>query len=398
MIAKPLRVALCADFPEERWPSMDRVAATLLDGLRVNHAETIEVRAVVPPFARRAMRLSGRDTGPAYTVDRFLNRLWDYPRHVARLVADYDVFHIVDSSYAHLAHRLPASRTVVTCYDLDTFRSLLQPGEEPRSPLFKAMTRHVLSGLRRAARVTCATSAIRDEILSRQLLVPGRVSVVPLGVSPAFSSRPDPDADRAAAALLGLAPGATMLLHVGSTVGRKRIDVLLEIVGRLRAETPGLRLVRVGSPFTNDQRRLAQTLGLTETVVALDGVDDRTLAAVYRRAALVLLPSDREGFGFALVEAMACGTPVVASDLDVLREVGGAAAEYCPPGDAPQWVRRIVELLHVRRHDPDRWQARIDGGIAQARRFSWTRFAASLVQLYGEVAAEAGRLRAQSSS
>ena len=62
-------------------------------------------------------------------------------------------------------------------------------------------------------------------------------------------------------------------------------------------------------------------------------LDRDELADLYRRAALVLLPSDREGFGLPVVEAMACGTPVVASDIPALREIGGDAAAYCAPGD-----------------------------------------------------------------
>ena len=62
-------------------------------------------------------------------------------------------------------------------------------------------------------------------------------------------------------------------------------------------------------------------------------LDRATLAAVYRRSALVLLPSEREGFGLPVLEALACGTPVVASDIDALREVGGDAVRYCPAED-----------------------------------------------------------------
>src|SRR5260370_23004701 len=68
------------------------------------------------------------------------------------------------------------------------------------------------------------------------------------------------------------------------------------------------------------------------------------MAAAYRRASCVLLPSDSEGFGLPLLEAMACGTPVVASDLAVLREVGGGAACYSPVGDIDAWLNIIVRV------------------------------------------------------
>jgi glycosyltransferase involved in cell wall biosynthesis len=145
----------------------------------------------------------------------------------------------------------------------------------------------------------------------------------------------------------------------------------------------------VGGPFTLDQRRLAYQLGIEDYMAVLDFLDDRALAAMYRRAALVLLPSDREGFGLPIVEAMACGTPVVASDLPVLREVGGSAGEYCAPGAVAPWSARVEELLGERRQSPVRWQARVDAGLERAGRFSWSQFAARLAAVYHEVAAHA---------
>jgi len=368
---------------------MDRVAARLVEYLRRNHQDEICVTPVVPPFVRRATRLSRRAAGCVYTVDRLANRLWDYPCHVAKLAGDYDVFHIVDHSYAQLVHRLPANRTVVTCHDLDTFRSLLHPDDERRSIPFNAMMRHVLAGLRRAARVTCDTAVVADELIARQLASPERVVVAPVAVGPEFSSQVDVDADRAAARLAGCSPETTVLLHVGSTIPRKRIDLLLRMFRELRDRIPRLRLVRVGGPFTLDQRRLVQQLGIEDDIAVLDFLDDRTLAAMYRRAALVLLPSDREGFGLPVVEAMACGTPVVASDLPVLREVGGSAAEYCAPGAVAPWSTRVAELLNERWQSPVRWQTRIEAGLERAGCFSWSQFAARLAAVYHQVAAEA---------
>ena len=369
---------------------MDRIAARLDQYLRRNHGDAIEVTQVVPRFARRAMRVSRRAAGRAYTIDRIVNRLWDYPRAVANLAGDYDVFHIVDHSYAQLVHRLPAGRSVVTCHDLDTFRSLLHPEEERRSQLYNVMMGHVLAGLRRAARVTCDTAAVRDELLARRLVSPDRMVVAPVAVGPEFSSCPDVEADRAAVRLVAAPPDRTVLLHVGSTIPRKRLDVLLKIFAELCVVRPDLRLVRVGGPFTREQSRLARDLGIEDRIAVLDFLDDRTLAAVYRRAAIVLLPSDREGFGLPVVEAMASGTPVVASDIAVLREVGGSAVEYCPPGAVVSWRERVEALLNERQQSPEHWLARVEAGRARSRCFSWSQFAACLAGVYAEVAAAAG--------
>ena len=379
-----VRVAVCADFREEAWPSMNRVADGLLASLSRDHAAKIIAAPVCPPFRRRATRLwPGQLT---MNIDRGLNRLVDYPRHVRTLGAAFDVFHVVDHSYSQLVHRLPPARTVVTCHDLDTFRSILQPAEDPRSPVFKAMARQILSGLQRAACVTCDSAAVRNELLSRGLVPAERVVVAPVGVSDAFRPDADPEPDRQAARLVASPPGAVEILHVGSSVDRKRIGAVLRCVADARQAAGGIHLVRVGGPFTPEQQALARDLGVLERISVLPPLDDRTLAAVYRRASVLVLPSEREGFGLPVVEALACGTPVVASDLAVLREIGGPAAEFCPPGDREAWAMAVMGLIRERLEQPGVSAARRARGIAWARRFTWTRFADQLAAIYLELA------------
>ena len=113
----------------------------------------------------------------------------------------------------------------------------------------------------------------------------------------------------------------------------------------------------------------------------------KVLASVYRRANLMLLPSEREGFGLPLAEAMACGTPVVASDLPVLREIGGDAAEYCAVGDISGWADTIARLFRERETDPEAWQRRRAVGIHRASRFTWAEYARRMAAIYSELLA-----------
>jgi glycosyltransferase involved in cell wall biosynthesis len=160
----------------------------------------------------------------------------------------------------------------------------------------------------------------------------------------------------------------------------------LNVVAALRRTHRNVRLVRVGGPFSASQQAQVRDLGLTDAIVVLPMLDRATLAAVYRRCALLLMPSEREGFGLPVLEALACGTPVVASDVDALREVGGFAVSYCPIDDVDAWHRTVARLIDERASNPAQWKLRRDSGIRRAAAFSWSRYAHDVVQIYARVA------------
>jgi len=385
-MVKRLRVAILADYLEEEWPSMDLVADMLYEHLRREHASTVEATLVRPPMPRRLTRLPlVAAPAKASILDRALARQWDYPRALGAIRGRFDVYHVVDHTYAHLVHALPADRTVVTCHDVDAFRSILQPEDEQRSAPYRWMSARILAGLRLAAHVPCDSESTRDALVSLAGFPQDRLSVIANGTDTARWQDTDALADLEAARLLGPRQGVE-LLHVGSTIPRKRIDILLDVFAAVKAERKDARLIRVGGPFTAEQRVRARELGILDAVVVLPFVDRATLAAVYRRAALTLLPSEREGFGLPLVESLASGTPMVATDIPVLRELGGDAVSYCPLEDIVQWAIAILALLAERERLPERWRLRRAAGVSRASDFSWSHYAARLVGIYGAIA------------
>jgi glycosyltransferase involved in cell wall biosynthesis len=362
---------------------MKLVGEMLCEHLQRDYANSFAATRLSPPLRRRFTRI--RANGHFFNADRLLNRFWDYQRWLQGRIEGFDLFHLVDHSYSQLLHHLPPDRTIVTCHDLDTFRCLLEPEIEPRSIPFRRMMTHVLNGFRQAALVVCDSVATRDELLAHELIAPERLRVIPLGVHPACTSEPDSAADVQATLLLGSSPAeAINLLHVGSTIKRKRIDVLLEVFAGVRREFPEARLIRVGGPFTADQLELVKRFKLQRAINVLPHLDRNVLAAIYRRAALVLLPSEREGFGLPVVEAMACGTPVMASDLPVLREVGGVAASYAPVADVSAWTESIGRLLCERDQQPEKWLGRRVAGKDQAAKFSWAEYTQKMIGVYQE--------------
>jgi glycosyltransferase involved in cell wall biosynthesis len=382
LVTQPTRVAILSDFAEENWPSMDLVAEMLTVHL---DRDQFSAHKLSPPFQRRLTRIGS--ASHAFNADRVFNRFWDYQRWLRPQLADYDLYHVVDHSYSQLVHSLPAHRTIVSCHDLDTFRCLIDPQAQPRSLLFRKMMGHVLNGFRKAARISCDSRSIRDELLAHKLVEPDRVRVIPLGVHPTCSPEPDRTADAEAAELIGPDPGPINLLHVGSTIPRKRIDVLLKVFANIRREFPNARLLRVGGAFTNDQLELIDRLDLNSSLVVLPHLSREVLAAIYRRADLVLQPSEAEGFGLPVIEAMACGTTVVASDLPVLREVGASATAYAPVGDIDGWTQAVSSLLQERLSEPEKCSTRRAAGLARAGEFTWSKFAAGTADLYREVLA-----------
>ena len=379
-----MRVAVLCDFLEEKWPSMDLNGDMLYHFLAKDHGREIDATQVRPDFHRRFMRIPILGDRRAWNADRLLNRFVDYPHWLRRQRSPFDLFHVIDHSYAHLVHYLPPERTVVTCHDLDTFRCLLEPEKENRAGWFQAVARRILDGFRQAAHVICNSLATRDQLLHYGLVPAERITVIHSGVHPAFSAPPDAAADAEAARLL--APGSPdeiRLLSVGSTIPRKRLDVLLRVFASIREDFPKARLIRVGGPFTGAQLQLARELGVDHAVLVLPFLERNVLAAVYRHAELLLQTSEAEGFGMPLAEAMACGCPVVASDLPVLREIGGTACAYCPVGDVALWKRTVVRMLgEKQRGTPDFQRQKAQ---EQAARYSWAENARRTVQVYREV-------------
>lgn len=358
-----MKIGVFCDLEEENWRSMDLVADMLLEygagrpGFELARVQPRLPRALSQRGPDARSRAAGRG---ALAFGRYLK----YPLVAVAQRARFDWFHVADHSYAHLALCLPRGKIGVFCHDLDTFRPLFAPG--PSAHWRTALARSALAGLKSAAVVFHSTPSVRDEILERRLVPQERLVSAPYGVGPEFV--PEPSA--VDATLLGRRP---FLLHVGSLIPRKNPELLLELFARARKDMPELSLVQIGGTFGPRERSFVESRGLGSAVHSIAGFLERSvLAAYYRSALAVVLPSLAEGFGLPVVEALSCGAPVVASDIPVLRSVGGEAVVYCPLGEADAW--RLALAGVARGEGPSR-----PTRLAVAARYSWRQHAATIL-------------------
>ena len=374
------RVAILHDMVEEGWPSMDQMGELLTARLPA-FAPRLQITPVRHPLVRVASRGPlGRHAAPFF-ADRLLNRMVLYPRRVRRTVRGrFDVYHVIDHSYAQLALDLPGPSTVITCHDVDAFRSLVEPDAEPRPAWFRMLARRVLQGLRSARVVVCGSSAARDDLARFGLVAPSALRVVANGIDPALLEPATPAAHRRAAELLPPQRGVVDLLHVGSDIPRKRLDRLIDLAGALHSRGHRIRLVRVGSPLRADTRRRAHDASFGD-LVELPFLDRGVLRAIYERSRMLLMTSDREGYGLPVLEAFAAGTPVVASDIPALRESSGGLAACVAPEPLDGWIDAVERVLAA--SDVDGREAAVRR--ARAASCTWDHHVRGLLPIYAEL-------------
>jgi glycosyltransferase involved in cell wall biosynthesis len=311
-------------------------------------------------------------------ADHYWARYWSYPRAFRRLQAD--LYHIVDHANAHWIRRFPAERTMITCHDLILLKlaagEISWPGKAPR--LATAAFRWSVSHLSRAAAVLCVSETTRRDVARLLGCPPNKLHVVYQGVDSAFRRISDPAARLQARQQFGIDWPIT-LLHVGQHGFYKNVEGLIEAMARLpRHWRERVHLVKAGRGFNDTQAALIRRRGLEGRVHDFGLLQLADLVRLYNVADMLVFPSLYEGFGWPVLEAMACGTAVVCSDRGSLAEVAGDAAHFVDPGDPNAIMRGIVRVLE----DDESRAELIRRGFARAGQFQWERAYQQIRSLY----------------
>jgi glycosyltransferase involved in cell wall biosynthesis len=275
---------------------------------------------------------------------------------------------------------LTPGQVVATLYDLKYIArpDFFPTAQRLRSWIILSMTRYTL---RRACRVIVPSQSTADDLVARLNADNEKLRVIPLGVDQRYYSPIQLEAIIKTRRRYGLA--APFVLFVGERRPHKNLEGLLRAfdIFRRRASTDH-HLVIAGRPYPgySQPEILAQALGISDYVHFLDNVPDPDLPALYKSASAFVLLSYYEGFGLPVLEALACGTPVVVSNVTSLPEVAGEAGVKVPPDDPEQAAAALLQIIP----GGTEREKNIALGLEQARQFTWDRCARQTMQVYRE--------------
>jgi len=236
-----------------------------------------------------------------------------------------------------------------------------------------------IDGLCRADRIITISEFSKDEIIKHTEIPAERIDVVYCGVDRDVFY---PKRDRSPLGELGIHENQKVILYVGSEEPRKNLETLVEAIAYIRQEIPDIVLLKVGSPGMGGDRKktltLIKTHHLEDNVIFTGDVSEYKLAKYYNIADLFVFPSLYEGFGLPIIEAMACGCPVIASNTSSIPEVVGNAAIMVNSSNPKEIAKAALDLLT---QEEKRMEV-IEKGLSRVLKFDWDAAAKKTILIY----------------
>lgn len=268
-------------------------------------------------------------------------------------------------------------RRVVTFHDM-TFFLFPRLHTLPKRYFFRLFI-HLSARL--ADALIADSESTRQDAIRFTGVSPQKISTVLLGVTPEF--RPLNDAQRLAQVRRKYNLPKHYLLYVGLIEPRKNVPALLQAFARIAPQIPDHSLVIAGRPGWHYDQFLQQyrQIGLQNRLHFTGYVAQEDLPAVYNMADCFVYPSTYEGFGLPVLEAMACGAPVITTNVSSMPEIVADAGILLPPQDVPGLAQAILRLIH----SPQERRLLSEKGLQRAASFTWERTAAQTLAVYRRV-------------
>jgi glycosyltransferase involved in cell wall biosynthesis len=257
-------------------------------------------------------------------------------------------FHICDHSNAYYLKQLPAARTVITCHDVLAIRGALGYRDAcvEASRAGKMLQTWILNNLTCARKLAAVSSTTHRQLRELDKRHPPGHSRNWTVIHNAFNADFKPMPAEEAVGLIrkaGMDADIPFLLHVGSGLPRKNRRLVIDMLLVLGDQWSG-NICFAGEQLETELVDYTNRLGLTHRVVSVVSPNHRTLVALYSTCAAFVFPSLSEGFGWPVIEAQACGVPVIASSFNPLPEISGGAALHVDPGNPADFADAFLSL------------------------------------------------------
>ena len=369
-----MKILLVGNYLPDRQASMQIYASMLEAGMR---ARGHEVR-LLQPSAILGARVA--ETSPLFKWFGYVDKFMLFRRELRRAARAADIVHLCDHSNAMYVPVLAHVPHVVTCHDVLAIRSAMRHFPENRVGMTgRTFQRMIARGLRQAQAILCVSHKTHDD-LRRYLGVPEeRLHVVPNALPCPYK----PMSRYACTPLLrsvGLQDGEPYFFNIGGNHWYKNRGAAVAIFAELRKlpRFARAKLVMAGEPMNAALREIARKHAISDAVLEATGLSNECLEALYSCALATLFPSIEEGFGWPIVEAQACGCPVVTTDRPPMNEVAGGAAILIDPANPEYAAWTVANALN------DTAQMRADG-LRKVESYSSARMLEGCEALYREV-------------
>jgi glycosyltransferase involved in cell wall biosynthesis len=369
-----MKVLLVGNYLPDRQDSMQIYASMLEDGLRVRGHDV----CLLQPPAVLGPRVA--ENSPLFKWLGYADKFVLFRRELRRAARKADIVHLCDHSNAMYVPALAHSPHVITCHDVLAIRSAMSHfPENPVSATGRMFQRLIARGLRRAGAILCVSRKTRDDLWQYLAVPEERLHVIPNAL--AWPYKPiSAEASAPLLASVGLRRDEPYFFHIGGNHWYKNRGVVIEIFAEVRKlpQYAGAKLVMAGGPMLPELRAMAQKHQLGDALIEAVGLRNEQLEALYSRALAMLFPSLEEGFGWPIVEAQACGCPVVTTDRPPMNEVAGGAAILIDPAKPEIGARTIACALQ----DTTRMRAE---GLRNAASYTTERMLEQCEALYHDV-------------